>query len=119
MTWLWVPLALVPNVVAFVLLLAGRRATTAERLGWLQKRAIACLLVVNVGVLLGMIKLFGAVGGESVDPSQKARLLAEGISEAMNGVAFGLLATPLPLAAAIVIAVRARRLSRRAPSQAA
>ncbi|HVY32467.1 MAG TPA: hypothetical protein VHB79_38280 [Polyangiaceae bacterium] len=31
-----------------------------------------------------MIKAFGAVGGEGVDPSQKARILAEGISEAMN-----------------------------------
>jgi hypothetical protein len=28
--------------------------------------------------------VFGAVSGESVDPSQKARILAEGISEAMN-----------------------------------
>jgi biopolymer transport protein ExbB/TolQ len=33
---------------------------------------------------------FGAVAGESVDPSQKARVLAQGISEAMNCTAFGL-----------------------------
>jgi biopolymer transport protein ExbB/TolQ len=43
-----------------------------------------------VGTLVGMIKAFGAIGGESVDPSQKARILAEGISEAMNCAAFGL-----------------------------
>jgi biopolymer transport protein ExbB/TolQ len=43
------------------------------------------------GTLVGMIKAFGAVGGESVDPSQKARILAEGISEAMNCAAFGLI----------------------------
>jgi biopolymer transport protein ExbB len=43
-----------------------------------------------LGTLLGLVKAFGAVGGESVDPSQKARILAEGISEAMNCMAFGL-----------------------------
>jgi hypothetical protein len=35
-----------------------------------------------------LISVFGAVSGESVDPSQKARILAEGISEAMNAFAF-------------------------------
>ncbi len=44
------------------------------------------------GTIIGLIKAFGAVGGESVDPSQKARILAEGISEAMNCTAFGLIA---------------------------
>lgn len=44
------------------------------------------------GTIVGLIKAFGAVGGESVDPSQKARILAEGISEAMNCTAFGLIA---------------------------
>jgi biopolymer transport protein ExbB/TolQ len=39
------------------------------------------------GVLVG----HGAVSGESTDASQKARVLAEGISEAMNWSAFGLL----------------------------
>jgi len=43
------------------------------------------------GTITGLIKAFGAVGGESVDPSQKARILAEGISEAMNCTAFGLI----------------------------
>lgn len=43
-----------------------------------------------LGTVAGLIKSFGAVGGESVDPSQKARILALGISEAMNCTAFGL-----------------------------
>ncbi len=38
----------------------------------------------------GLVKAFVAVGGESVDPSQKARILAEGISEAMNCTALAL-----------------------------
>jgi len=43
------------------------------------------------GTITGLIKAFAAVGGESIDPSQKARILAEGISEAMNCTAFGLI----------------------------
>jgi biopolymer transport protein ExbB/TolQ len=60
-------------------------------------------------VLSGLIKAFGAVGGESVDPSQQARVLAEGMSEAINCVASGLLTAPLPIAALIAIAIRTRR----------
>lgn len=45
-----------------------------------------------LGVITGMIKSFDAVGGgELIDPSEKARMLAEGISEAMNCMAFLLL----------------------------
>ena len=45
-----------------------------------------------VGSVAGLVKSFGAIGGESVEPSQKARILAEGISEAMNCTAFALVA---------------------------
>jgi len=44
-----------------------------------------------LGTVSGLIQSFGAVSGEGVDPSQKARILAEGISEAMNCTAFGLI----------------------------
>ena len=43
-----------------------------------------------LGTVTGLITSFGAVSGACVDPSQKARILAEGISEAMNCTAFGL-----------------------------
>jgi biopolymer transport protein ExbB len=49
------------------------------------------------GTIIGLIRSFGAVGGESVDPSEKARILAEGISEAMNCTAFGILTAILAL----------------------
>jgi hypothetical protein len=62
----------------------------------------ACTTLVAIALLTtaaGVIKAFGAVGGESVDPSQKARILAEGISEAMNMIALAaLVATPVSLA---------------------
>jgi len=39
------------------------------------------------GTGVGLIKVMGATGGESLDPAQKAHIVAEGISEAMNCVA--------------------------------
>ena len=49
------------------------------------------MLTALFGTVLGLIKSFGSVSGEGVDPSQKATILAEGISEALNCTAFGLL----------------------------
>ena len=60
------------------------------RTGYLSLLANLSMLSGLLGTVSGLIKSFGAVGGESVDPSQKARILAEGISEAMNCTAFGL-----------------------------
>lgn len=53
--------------------------------------------------LLGLVKLFGAVGGVSVDPSQQARILAEGSSGAMNFLVFGALVWLPSVVAAWVI----------------
>jgi len=43
------------------------------------------------GTVLGLIRSFGAVSKPGVDQAQKATILAEGISEAMNCTAFGLM----------------------------
>jgi biopolymer transport protein ExbB/TolQ len=58
-----------------------------------------------LGTLLGLVKAFGAVGGESLDPSQKARILAEGIAEAMNWTTFGLVVW-LPSTIALIFLMR-------------
>lgn len=67
------------------------------RTGYLALLANLAMLSGLLGTVAGLIKSFGAVGGESVDPSQKARILAMGISEAMNCTAFGLGAAILAL----------------------
>ncbi len=63
-----------------------------KRTGYLALFSNLAMLSGLLGTILGLIKAFGAVGGESIDPSQKARILAEGISAAMVCTAFGLLA---------------------------
>src|SRR5262245_38604825 len=62
-----------------------------KRTSFLALFANLAMLCGLFGTIVGLIKAFGAVGGESVDPSQKARILAEGISEAMNCTAFGMI----------------------------
>ena len=66
----------------------------------LEKRTMYLAMLANVamlagllGTISGLIKCFGAVA--TADPSEKASLLAAGISEAMNCTAFGLL-TAIP-----------------------
>ncbi len=68
-----------------------------KRTGLLALFSNLAMLSGLFGTITGLIKAFGAVGGESVDPSQKARILAEGISEAMNCTAFGLIAAIISL----------------------
>lgn len=65
-------------------------------------------LVGAVGTCAGVLKAFGAVGGESLDPSQKARVLAQGIAEAMNWTAFGILIW-LPSTLALLLLTRPRK----------
>lgn len=48
-------------------------------------------LVIAAGLGLGVVTATGAVTGEATEPSEKARHLAAGISEAMNCGALGLL----------------------------
>ena len=69
----------------------------SKRTGFLAMFSNLAMLSGLFGTIVGLIKAFGAVGGESVDPSQKARILAEGISEAMNCTAFGLLSAIVAL----------------------
>lgn len=68
------------------------------RIPYLALFANLSMLCGLFGTIIGLIKSFGAVGGESVDPSDKSRILAEGIAEAMSCTAFGLMAAIIALA---------------------
>ena len=62
----------------------------SARTGFLSLLANLSMLSGLLGTVTGLIRSFGAVAAKSVDPSQKATILAQGISEAMNCTAFGL-----------------------------
>jgi biopolymer transport protein ExbB len=67
------------------------------RTPYLALLANIAMLSALLGTVSGLIKSFGSVAGESVDPSQKARILAQGISEALNCTAFGLVVAVIGL----------------------
>lgn len=64
-----------------------------QRTAYLAMLANIAMLAGLLGTISGLITCFGAVA--TADPSEKATLLAQGISEAMNCTAFGLL-TAIP-----------------------
>jgi biopolymer transport protein ExbB/TolQ len=60
------------------------------RTGYLALLANLSMLFGLLGTVWGLIQSFGAVSAKSVDPSQKAAILAGGISTAMHCTLFGL-----------------------------
>ncbi len=75
----------------------------AKRTSYLALLSNLAMLSGLLGTVSGLISSFGAVSGESVDPSQKARILAAGISEAMNCTAFGLIVALMGLVSFAVL----------------
>jgi hypothetical protein len=77
----------------------------------LRRVAYVCvtmlLVAVAAGVIWGLGRAMAAVSSPSLDPSQKARVLAEGISETMNLMAFGFGLLVLPTLFAFVLLARA------------
>jgi biopolymer transport protein ExbB/TolQ len=66
-----------------------------RRVGYLAMIANGATLAGLLGTILGMIKVFAAVA--SVSASDKAILLSDGISQAMNCTAYGLITAIPPL----------------------
>jgi len=85
-----------------------RRDALPVRVKVVAGMVAAAALLGGLGTVVGLIKAFGATGGESVDPSQRARILAEGISEAMNWTALGI-AVWLPCVIVLMIVTRKRK----------
>lgn len=65
------------------------------RTGYLAMLGNAAMLAGLLGTVSGLIACFEAVGSGNVNPADKATILANGISEAMNCTGFGLL-TAIP-----------------------
>ena len=72
-----------------------------RRTGYLAMIGNVATLMGLLGTIVGLITSFAAVAG--IDPSQKATMLAKGISEAMNCTAFGLLVGIISLLAFSVL----------------
>lgn len=75
----------------------------AARTPYLALLSNIAMLAALFGTVMGLIKSFGSVGGDSIDPSQKAHILAAGISEAMHCTALGLFVAVIGLVAFAIL----------------
>jgi biopolymer transport protein ExbB/TolQ len=107
----WMACAVVAvAVAAWLVRRVWRRRNEAALASKLLAGAVVLAAVVGtLGILMGVVKMLGAVGGESTDPSQKARMLAEGIAGAMNFTAFAAAIGVPSLVAALVLERRSSR----------
>lgn len=103
-SWIVATVCVAADVAAVVFLVRGLKATP-RRFAVLSLAAGGGTVVVGLlGTVLGLYRAFGAVA--SVDASRKSALLAQGISEAMNATAFGLVACAIPFTVALVLFLR-------------
>ncbi|MBC7753279.1 MAG: MotA/TolQ/ExbB proton channel family protein [Moraxellaceae bacterium] len=89
--------------------LLHENALLDRRTGFLSMLGNVATLVGLLGTITGMIKSFAAVSYAS--PTEKAALLAAGISEAMNATAYGLIAAIPALVAYAILMNRANLVS--------
>ena len=91
-----------------------------KKLNWNLLGLVFSVVVIVAAPLLGVaitaLFLRSAFGqSANVDPSQKARVLAEGISAAINGTVYGLVVSCLALVPVVIFSIRLYRDSKRAP----
>lgn len=80
-----------------------RAGMSSTKIGIVVATACTCVALFFVGLIMtciGLRRSFTAVS-PTVDPSQKARVMSEGISEAMNWTAIGFV--PLAIGALVVL----------------
>jgi biopolymer transport protein ExbB len=106
-TWLILSLVGAVATACWSRRLLRRRQELAVRTRIIAVVVATSAIFAMLGALIGLVKAFGAVGGENVDPSQKARILAEGISEAMNCTALGVVVW-VPSVIALIFVTRRR-----------
>lgn len=89
--------------------LIAENASLDQRTSFLSMLGNVATLTGLLGTITGMIKSFAAVS--YANPSEKAALLAAGISEAMNATAYGLITAIPALVAYAILQNRANRLA--------
>ena len=80
-----------------------------SRLGFLSMLANVATLLGLLGTIVGLIKSFSSISNATA--AEKARILAEGVGEAMNATAYGLIVAVPALVAFAVLQNRANTLT--------
>jgi len=110
------------NGWALLLLIQSLTTKDQQRLGWLQRRAVVCawMAFIGAGGVIAMsayaihyaydVGGVATVGGATLDATQKAHTLQQGVAKLMQGIFVALLLMPLPLGTRNVVN---RRLQKR------
>lgn len=103
----WWLIIVVANVGGIAALLRARRKG-APRSVFRRFAFVGAALVAGCGGLsvVSLIRVLNVVQPVGVGPSQKARILAEGISECLNCLATGVMAFAVPTLLALVLLFR-------------
>jgi hypothetical protein len=114
----WVLLAVLAGVnlhalVALWAALTGHPAAASRQRAWALRCALSGLGAFILSAAVGGVLLASAFSVDAIEPPERAKHVASGISEAMNCFAFGGLGLGLPLVAALVLIGLARRAARR------
>lgn len=80
------------------------------RTGYLAVLSNASTLAALLGTISGLISTFKSVSGEGMDAAQKAKVLSEGISEAMHCTLYGLLSAVVILIIYAIIQARTQHI---------
>jgi hypothetical protein len=115
---LWLPL-LASNTWALLVLLQTLRTKDAERLRWLQRRALFCawLSFIGAALVIGfaiwmLVNANRAPLAASVELSQRAKVAGTVVSAAMRSIFAALLLMLLPLLTRTVVNTRNARAKR-------
>ncbi|MEP7123218.1 MAG: hypothetical protein ABJE95_19980 [Byssovorax sp.] len=115
LTWLLIAVLLGAQIHALVALAwvaAGRAKPPIQRRKLAVRCAASALVLIVVSVVAGGASIAAGWSSGAVDPSQRATLLANFISEVLNCLAAVVLGSAFPLVAALVLALLARRAAR-------
>jgi hypothetical protein len=105
----WLVVVAVNVAIVALAVRASRRPEPRRALGRLAYVCFGLLVITSgSGVIWGLGRAIAAVS-TPIDASQKAALLAEGISETLNLAAFGVVTFFLPIVVTLVLLRRAPR----------
>ena len=103
--WVWLFLAVLGVGLTVWMVARVLRRRSQVRAVWIGALLVngAAVAYAVFGAILGLVRAYEAIGGESVDPTERARIVAEGISEVINCTAFALLVWVPSLVVAFVL----------------
>lgn len=112
LTWVLAAVLVGVNLHALIVLgvaLANRPAGAPRQRLWAIRCAVSGVAAFAFSVVVSGVSILNAFAVKDIEPSERAKHLAMGISDVMNSIVLGVVGLVLPIIAAIVLVVLVRR----------